>query len=52
MLSDLQPADPMSRVNSEHVGSQARAEVWEIWECMLCHLGARKVRGVLCLRAC
>ena len=52
--SDLMPGDPMSRVNSEHGGSQARAEVraWDIWQHMLCHLDACKVRGYLCLRDC
>ena len=45
-------APSMSKVNSEHAGSLARAEVraWEIWERMLCHLDACKVRGVLFLR--
>ena len=47
--SDLQPGDPMSRVNSEHKGLQARAEVraWDILQRMLCHLDACKTRGVL-----
>ena len=44
--SDLEPGDSMSRVNSEHEGSQARAEVmaWDIWQRMLSHLDACKVR--------
>ena len=49
--SNLQPGDPMSGVNSEHEGLQARAKVraWDIWQRMLCHLHACKIRGVLCL---
>ena len=52
--SNLQPGDPMSRVKSEHEGSQTRAEVraWDILQRMLCHLDACKIRGVLCLRDC
>ena len=52
VLSDLKLGDPMSRVNSEHEGLQARAEVraWEIRQHMLCHLDACKIRCVLCLR--
>ena len=48
---DLQPGDPMSRVGSDYARSQARAELraWEIWERILCHLDACKVRGVLCM---
>ena len=51
---DLQPGNPMPRVNSEHEGSQANAEVraWDIQQRMLCHLDACKIRGVLCLRDC
>ena len=50
--SDLQPGDPMSRVNSEHEGSQVEVRAWDLWQRMLCHLDACKIRGVLCLRDC
>ena len=50
--SDLQPGDPMSRGNSEQEGLQSRPQdgASEILQCVLCHLDARKICGIICLR--
>ena len=45
--SELQPGDPMSRVNSVFAGAQTKAEsqAWEVWGQLLSRLGDYTVWG-------